>query len=151
MTEIQNTKQLAFDRIWDLDIVIWNLFVIWCLSFVISGLSGFRSLLIIFVQSDFNSFPLPNPVTANPSTGKKTTLWYLWPASRRRWLQKDPLPWDTKWYWPVPGPAAGESLRWIDSDAFYRKLFSPRAFLPPWSEDCPTAGKYYPVPVSFRR
>ena len=39
MTEIQNSKQLAFDLIWDLDIVIWNLFVIWCLSFVISGLS----------------------------------------------------------------------------------------------------------------
>ena len=26
MTEIQNSKQLAFDLIWDLDIVIWNLF-----------------------------------------------------------------------------------------------------------------------------
>ena len=40
MTEIQNSKQLAFDLIWDLDIVIWNLFVIWCLEFVISGLYG---------------------------------------------------------------------------------------------------------------
>jgi hypothetical protein len=26
MTEIQNTKQLPFDLIWDLDIVIWHLF-----------------------------------------------------------------------------------------------------------------------------
>ncbi len=26
MTKIQNSKQLAFDLIWDLDIVIWNLF-----------------------------------------------------------------------------------------------------------------------------
>ena len=26
MTEIQNSKQVAFDIIWDLDIVIWNLF-----------------------------------------------------------------------------------------------------------------------------
>ena len=26
MTEIQNTKQIVFDLIWDLDIVIWNLF-----------------------------------------------------------------------------------------------------------------------------
>ncbi|MGD1972687.1 MAG: hypothetical protein PVG73_01360, partial [Desulfobacterales bacterium] len=36
ITEIQNLKQLAFDFIEDLDIVFWNLFVIWCLSFVIS-------------------------------------------------------------------------------------------------------------------
>ena len=40
MTEIQNPNQLAFDLIWDLDIEIWNLFEIWCLYFVISGLSG---------------------------------------------------------------------------------------------------------------
>ena len=40
MTEIQNPKQLAFDLIWDLDIEILNLFVIWCLQFIISGLSG---------------------------------------------------------------------------------------------------------------
>ena len=40
ITEIQNSKQLVFDLILDLDIVIWNLFVIWCLYFVISGLSG---------------------------------------------------------------------------------------------------------------
>ena len=33
MTKIQNFKQLAFDFIWDLDSVIW------CLQFVISGLS----------------------------------------------------------------------------------------------------------------
>jgi hypothetical protein len=26
MTKIQNSKQLAFNFIWDLDIVIWNLF-----------------------------------------------------------------------------------------------------------------------------
>jgi len=26
MTEIQNPKQFAFDLIWDLDIIIWNLF-----------------------------------------------------------------------------------------------------------------------------
>jgi hypothetical protein len=26
MTEIQNPKQLPFELIWDLDIVIWNLF-----------------------------------------------------------------------------------------------------------------------------
>ena len=38
MTEIQNSNQSAFDPIWDLDIEIWNLFVIWCLYFVISGL-----------------------------------------------------------------------------------------------------------------
>jgi hypothetical protein len=31
MTEIQNLKQLAADLNCDLDIVIWNLFVIWCL------------------------------------------------------------------------------------------------------------------------
>ena len=31
MAEIQNSKQLAFDLICDLDIVIWNLFVIWFL------------------------------------------------------------------------------------------------------------------------
>ena len=31
MTEIQNPKQLVFDPPPDLDIVIWNLFVIWCL------------------------------------------------------------------------------------------------------------------------
>ena len=40
MTKIQNSKQLAFDLIWDFDIEIWNLFVIWCLSFVISVLQG---------------------------------------------------------------------------------------------------------------
>jgi len=40
ITEIQNTKQPTFDLIWDLDIVIWDLFVFWCLLFVISGLSG---------------------------------------------------------------------------------------------------------------
>jgi hypothetical protein len=56
MTEIQNStrlsssqaKQLAFDLIGYLDISIWNLFVIWCLSFVISGLSGFRPLTGFF-------------------------------------------------------------------------------------------------------
>jgi hypothetical protein len=26
MTEIQNSKQLVFDLIWDLGIIIWNLF-----------------------------------------------------------------------------------------------------------------------------
>jgi len=31
ITEIQNSKQLVFDLILDLDIVIWNLFVLWCL------------------------------------------------------------------------------------------------------------------------
>jgi len=31
MAEIQNSKRLAFDIIWDLDIEIWNLFVIWFL------------------------------------------------------------------------------------------------------------------------
>jgi hypothetical protein len=40
MTKIQNFKQLAFDLIGDLDIVICYLFVIWCLQFVISGLFG---------------------------------------------------------------------------------------------------------------
>ena len=40
MTEFQNSKQLVFDLIWDLDIVSWNLFVIWCLLFVIFDLSG---------------------------------------------------------------------------------------------------------------
>jgi hypothetical protein len=35
MTEIQNPKQLAFELICDLDIVIWNLFVICYLRFVI--------------------------------------------------------------------------------------------------------------------
>jgi hypothetical protein len=40
MTEIQNPKKLASDLIWVLDIEIWNLFVIWCLYFVISGISG---------------------------------------------------------------------------------------------------------------
>ena len=36
MTEILNPKQLAFDSsAADLDIVIWNLFVIWCLIFSI--------------------------------------------------------------------------------------------------------------------
>jgi hypothetical protein len=44
MTEIQNPKQLAIDLNWDLVIVIWNLFEIWCLSFVISGL-GWLGLL----------------------------------------------------------------------------------------------------------
>jgi hypothetical protein len=29
--KIQNFNQLAPDLIWDFDIVIWNLFVIWCL------------------------------------------------------------------------------------------------------------------------
>jgi hypothetical protein len=47
MTKIQNHKQLAFDPPLGLDIVIWNLFVIWCLQFVISGLSGFLYLRII--------------------------------------------------------------------------------------------------------
>jgi hypothetical protein len=42
MTEIQNSKQSAFDLIWNLDIVIWDLFVIWCLQFVISGLTGLQ-------------------------------------------------------------------------------------------------------------
>ena len=42
MTEIQNIKQLDFDFIRNLYIEIWNLFVIWCLKFVISGFSGFR-------------------------------------------------------------------------------------------------------------
>jgi hypothetical protein len=46
MTEIQNPKQLAFDPpVADLDIVIWNLFVIWCLLFVIFGLSGLGTSL----------------------------------------------------------------------------------------------------------
>jgi hypothetical protein len=40
MTKIKNSKLLAFDLIRHLDIEIWNLFVIWCLLFVISGLSG---------------------------------------------------------------------------------------------------------------
>jgi hypothetical protein len=31
MIEIQTSKQLAFDHFLDLNIVIWNLFVIWCL------------------------------------------------------------------------------------------------------------------------
>jgi len=31
MTEIQNSKQLAFGLILDLDIVILDLFVVWCL------------------------------------------------------------------------------------------------------------------------
>jgi hypothetical protein len=31
MIEVQNPKQLAFDLICNLDIGIWNLFVIWCL------------------------------------------------------------------------------------------------------------------------
>ena len=48
MTEIQNSKQLAFDFIWDLDIEILNLFVIWCLKFVISYLTKFRSLTSFF-------------------------------------------------------------------------------------------------------
>jgi hypothetical protein len=30
MTEIQNHKQLPFDLIWDLDIVIWNLMLVIC-------------------------------------------------------------------------------------------------------------------------
>jgi len=46
MTEIQNPKQLAFDPpAADLDIVIWNLFDIWCLVFVIFGLSGLGTSL----------------------------------------------------------------------------------------------------------
>ena len=46
ITEIQNPKQLAFDPpAADLDIVIWNLFVIWCLLFVIFGLSGLGTSL----------------------------------------------------------------------------------------------------------
>ena len=94
--------------------------------------------------------PVPS-FMANPSKGKKTTPRYPWPASRMRWQRRDLLPWDTELYWAVPGKAAGESLRWKDSDVFYRKLFFPRVFLPPWSADCLTAGKYYPVPVSFRR
>ena len=40
MTEVQNPKQLVFDVIGVLDIGIWDLFVVWCLSFDISGLSG---------------------------------------------------------------------------------------------------------------
>ena len=32
MTKIQNSKHLVFDLIGDLDIVIWNLSVIWCLE-----------------------------------------------------------------------------------------------------------------------
>jgi len=31
MTEIPNSKQLAFGLIWDLDIVILDLFEVWCL------------------------------------------------------------------------------------------------------------------------
>jgi hypothetical protein len=60
MTKIQNPKQLAFDLILILDIVIWNLFVIWCLYFVISGLSGFRSLIAMSGaqrRHSHNSFP----------------------------------------------------------------------------------------------
>ena len=46
MTEIQNPKQLAFDpSVADLDIVIWNLFVIWCLLFVVFCLSGLGTSL----------------------------------------------------------------------------------------------------------
>ena len=46
MTEIQNPKQLAFDLpVADLDIVIWNLFVIWCLLFVVFCLSGLGTSL----------------------------------------------------------------------------------------------------------
>jgi len=48
MTEIQNSKQLAHGLISDLDIVIWNLFVIWCLLFVISGLSGLGFCIFSF-------------------------------------------------------------------------------------------------------
>ena len=39
MTKIQNPKQLAFDLIWDL-------FVIWSLTFVISGCYGFSPLTL---------------------------------------------------------------------------------------------------------
>jgi hypothetical protein len=47
MTEFQNPKQSAFDpSAADLDIVIWNLFVIWCLLFVISGLFRFSALVL---------------------------------------------------------------------------------------------------------
>jgi hypothetical protein len=44
MIEILNIKRLNSDIIRNLDIEIWNLFVIWCLKFVIAGLSGFRHL-----------------------------------------------------------------------------------------------------------
>jgi hypothetical protein len=37
MTETQNSKQLVFDFIF---FGYWNLFVIWCLLFVICSLSG---------------------------------------------------------------------------------------------------------------
>jgi hypothetical protein len=40
MTEIQNPKQLAFELICDLDIVIWNLFVICDLLFIFSDFFG---------------------------------------------------------------------------------------------------------------
>jgi len=52
MTEILNPKQLAYDSpAADLDIVIWNLFVIWCLLFVIFGLS-----VLDICNSNFSSF-----------------------------------------------------------------------------------------------
>ena len=50
MTEIQNPQQLAFDLICNLDIVIWNLFVIWCLLFVISGLSRLGDINHYFIK-----------------------------------------------------------------------------------------------------
>ena len=69
MTEIQNPKQLAFDPpLAGLDIVIWNLFVVWCLYFVISGLPGFSPSIFIFVHFVAEKY-IPmicfRPVTAN--------------------------------------------------------------------------------------
>ena len=51
MTEILNPKQLAFDSpAADLDIVIWNLFDIWCLLFVIFGLSVLAFAILILAH-----------------------------------------------------------------------------------------------------
>lgn len=52
MTEIPNSQKLVFNLICDLDIVIWNLFEIWCLSIVISLISelGYSYSIILVVN-----------------------------------------------------------------------------------------------------
>ena len=68
MTEIQNPKQLVFDVIWVLDIVIWNLFVIWCLYVDISGLSGLGSLASTPPQQKNREVPVAIPLNNVPNT-----------------------------------------------------------------------------------
>ena len=86
MTKIQNSKQLAFDFFGDLDIAIWNLFVIWCLCFVIFRSSGFNtyrsksapvffsSFSIRFMPDDKPPAAAPYAATPAPSHGISTRL-----------------------------------------------------------------------------